>query len=137
MPNMTIPHDYRQGLQAALEGEMAAVQMYTYLASIAPTPEIARRIRDIKNDEASHAIIFSDLLAMPSTGSQTPLSMAQREFWPMVRDAYEDEVEAIHLYSHLSLLAPDLATAARIRDIMRDETTHAEFYATLLMARGI
>ena len=138
MPQM-MPRTYLQGLRMGINDEIADARTYEYMASIAPNPVIAQRIQYISNDEATHSVILTNLLTAAGSGSHHEAtdaeSMHHREFWNMVQDAYEDEVNAVMFYAHLSLMAPSLAVAARIRDIMRDEMVHAEFFNTLLMTR--
>lgn len=126
---------FREGVEQARRDEKEAYYFYGELQQYAPTDTIARRIRDIQMDERHHYVLFSEMLAREDDPlSAETLGRIRRDFLAGVRKAYEDEVNAIIFYARLSLAAPDLATAARVRDIMRDEVTHAEFFAALLLA---
>lgn len=123
------------GVKKAIRDEREAYEFYGELQRYAPSRVIALRIRDIQMDEHHHQMLFRQMLEHePDPWSADALHPDRRDsrFLRGVQLAYEDEVKAIAFYASLSLAAPDYATAARVRDIMRDEVTHAEFFAALL-----
>lgn len=126
-----------EGVRKALMDERKAYEFYGELWRYAPNRAIADRIRDIRMDEHHHYALFSQMLKRQiDPGEEVlegqPAATSIPQFFKGVRRAYRDEVEAIMTYANLSLLAPDYAVAARVRDIMRDEVIHAEFFAELL-----
>lgn len=129
---------FTQGLKEAIADEREAAEFYGRLAQEAPNRALANRIKDIQADERNHYLILSEILEEQSPSWVDELRpVAMQSFIAGVKMAYEDEVGAIAFYANLSLEAPDYATSARIRDIMRDETVHAEFFAQILAMAGV
>ncbi|MBC7344098.1 MAG: ferritin-like domain-containing protein [Clostridia bacterium] len=123
---------YRENLRRAWQGEVEAVRLYTELAQKAPNKEIAGRIADIAEDESRHATYFAHLISSTANIMQEYYKDTYA-FKEGILAAYKDEVQTVSFYAQLSLEAPDMATAMRIRDIMRDEVIHAEFFGTLVI----
>jgi bacterioferritin len=59
----------------------------------------------------------------------------RERFWEMVREAAQDEADAVSLYRRMADAAPCRAIAHSIEDIARDEMQHFNYFESLLCSR--
>ncbi len=135
MPMFRDPHKWLKELEKALAGEAEAIEFYAYLESIAPTAEAREQIHHAHQDEMEHYQKFSRLYER-LTGRPPAVEkivVARPDFVSGVFRAFNDELEAAHLYRGMLLGTWDMTVRDLMFEIMTDEMEHADRF-TMIMA---
>ena len=117
-------------LTKAMNGEYTAIHFYEQLAKLAPTPEMQKRILEIRQDEIRHyhgfATIYTSLTGHPP--SPQIIEALPTDFKSGVLAAFKDEQEAVDFYHRVARQCHIPYISEQFRSNAADEQNHAVWF---------
>ena len=139
----SIYHRFAQGqtllndIVKAINGEYAAIVCYEQIAKLAPDAATRNQILEIRQDEARHFQVFSQMY-LRLTGRQPAPQISEAcpgEYEAALRFAFKDEQETVDFYHEVADRAEDRTIEQAFRRAAADEQNHAMWFLYFLTQR--
>ena len=132
--NHQVYPDYIKLIAEAATSEKNDELFYDYLISIAPTEQDKQIIRDIRNDEKKHNIMFKQLYVELTGSAPAPQTNNQDEFEKPksfcdgIKKALFGELQAVDKYQRILSELRNIKHVNMLIEIITDELKHSSKY---------
>ncbi|PTM59028.1 rubrerythrin [Desmospora activa DSM 45169] len=122
----------------AINGEYSAIACYAHLATVAPTEEARKQIKEIRQDEVRHFQTFSAIYTRLTGRQPTPTitEPCPQSYKEGLDFAFKDEQETVDHYLDIADRARNPVIRTAFQRAAADEQNHAVWFLYLITKKS-